>query len=94
MCSFKESTMRLRDSALSLDAYSLWKIQELDDVDVAATCNGPGSGQLVVGALFLVPENMPAGKVSQALPALLASFSGARKARQAYPLRRGARMKE
>ena len=56
--------MRLRDSALSLDDYSLWKTHELDDVDPTATCPWPGSGQLLEEALFLVPENMPAGKVN------------------------------
>ena len=79
MCPFKESTMRLRYSVPSLDYYSLWKTHELDDVDLAATCHWPGSGQLVEKAVFLVPDNMPAGKVSQALPALLASLSGAKR---------------
>ena len=32
VCPFKESTMRLRDSALSVDDYTLWKSHEVDDV--------------------------------------------------------------
>jgi hypothetical protein len=88
VCPFKESTMRLRDSALSLDDYNLWKTHEVDDVDPVAACPWPGSDQLLEEALFLVPENGPVGSmegvwlhgrrfiVSQALPALLASLSG------------------
>ena len=64
VCPFKTSTMRLRDFAHSLDDYSLWKTHELDDVDPAAECSWLGSGKLLEEALFLVPENMPAGKVN------------------------------
>ena len=56
--------MRLRDSALSLDDYNLWKTHEVDDVDPVAACPWPGSDQLLEEALFLVPENGPAGKVN------------------------------
>ena len=56
--------MRLRDSALTLEDYSLWKTHELEDVDPTTTCPWPGSGRLLEEALFLVPENMPAGRVN------------------------------
>ena len=56
--------MWLRDSALTLEDYSLWKTHELEDVDPTTTCPWPGSGQLLEEALFLVPENMPAGRVN------------------------------
>ena len=61
---FKESTMRFRDAAISLDDYNLWKTHELDNVDPDAACPWAGSGPLLEEALFLVPENMPAGKVN------------------------------
>ena len=64
VCPFKESTMRLRDSALSLDDYNLWKTHEIDDMNPVAACPWPGSDQLLEEALFLVPENGPAGKVN------------------------------
>ena len=64
VCPFKESTMRLRDAALTLEDYSLWKTHELEDVDPTTTCPWPGSGRLLEEALFLVPENMPAGRVN------------------------------
>ena len=56
--------MRLRDSALSLDDYNLWKTHEIDDMNPVAACPWPGSDQLLEEALFLVPENGPAGKVN------------------------------
>ena len=63
VCPFKESTMRLRDTAIALDDYSHWKSHELDVVDLGATSSWVASGQLLEEALFLVPENRPAGKV-------------------------------
>ena len=63
VCPFEESTMRLRDSALSLDGHNLRKTHEVDDVELVAACPWPGSDQLLEEALFLVPENRPAGKV-------------------------------
>ena len=65
VCPFKESTMRLRDSALSVDDYNLWKSHEINDVRPNLPCPWPGSDHLLEEALFcLVPENKPAGKVN------------------------------
>ena len=36
---FKESTIRLRDAANTVDDYELWKSNELDSVDPDATCS-------------------------------------------------------
>jgi len=88
VCPFKESTMRLRDAALSVDDYNLWKSHELEDVDPASACSWEDSAHLLEDELFWVPENLTCrlarsvasgwlpGRlftVSQALPALLVS---------------------
>ena len=49
---------------MSIDDDNLWKTHEVDDVEPVAVCPWPGSDQLPEEALFLVPENMPAGKVN------------------------------
>lgn len=56
--------MILRYSTINLDDYNLCKTHDVDYVEPIATCPWPGSDQLLEEALFLVPENMPAGKVN------------------------------
>ena len=55
---FKDSTMRLRDAALSVEDYYLWKSHELENVDPTSVCSWDDSNQLLEDALFLAPENM------------------------------------
>ena len=50
--------------SISLDDYNLWKTHEVDDVGPDAACPWPGSNHFLQEALFLVPENKPAGKVN------------------------------
>ena len=64
VCPYKESTMRLRDVAITVDDYDLWKGHQLESIDTAAKEPWLGAGHLTEDALFLVPENMPAGKVN------------------------------
>ena len=61
---FKDSTMRLRDVANTVEDYDLWKTHELDSLDPDGECSWPGSGRLLDEALVLVPENSPAGKLN------------------------------
>ena len=58
VCLFKETTMRLRDAALSVEDYNLWKSHELENVDPTSVCSWDDSNQLLEDALFLAPENM------------------------------------
>ena len=53
---FKDSTMRLRDSAITAVDCALCKTHEVDDVSPEAACPWPGGGHLIREAVFLVPE--------------------------------------
>ena len=66
---FKESTMRLRDAAITREDYELWKTHELDVLQEsgpgsASHCSWEGSENLLREAVVLVPENAAAGKVN------------------------------
>ena len=61
---FKDSTMRLRDSAIITKDYALWKTHEVDDVRPEAACPWPGGEHLLPEAVLLVPENAPARKIN------------------------------
>ena len=63
-CLFKETTMRLRDAALSVEDYNLWKSHELENVGPTSECSWDDSNHLLEDALFLVPENMLPGKIN------------------------------
>ena len=66
---FKESTMRLRDAAITHEDYELWKTHEVDVLHEsvpgsASPCSWKGGEALHREALVLVPENAAAGKVN------------------------------
>ena len=69
---YKESTMRLRDAAITLEDYALWKQHEIDDdenshVGDAASSSGAtwsGAGSLLSEGLWLVAENSQAGSIN------------------------------
>ena len=61
---FKESTMRLRDSAITLDDYGLWQTHELQVLDPDVPCDWEGGEALSREAVVLVPENAAAGKIN------------------------------
>ena len=58
---FKESTMRLRDAAITVEDYELWKEHELDPHDVP---HWEGGEKLLTTALTLVATNKQAGMVN------------------------------
>ena len=43
---FKDSTMRLRDSAITTADYALWKTHEVDDMSTDMVCPWPGGEYL------------------------------------------------
>ena len=66
---FKESTMRLRDAAITKEDYDLWKTHEVDVLDESgpdssSPCAWEGGESLLRDALVLVPENAASGKVN------------------------------
>ena len=66
---FKESTMRLRDAAITKEDYDLWKTHEIDVIDEsvpgsASPCSWEGGESLLRDAVVLVPENAVSGKVN------------------------------
>ena len=79
VCPFKESTMRLRDSAPSVDDYTLWKTHEVDDVRPNAACPWPGSNHLLEEALFFSAGEQASGQGEwDALGCAVAASIGAR----------------
>ena len=58
---FKESTMRLRDAAITLEDYELWKEHEVDSIDPTHTAAWEGVGKLLSNGLTLVATNKQAG---------------------------------
>ena len=66
---FKESTMRLRDVAITKEDHELWKTHELDTLlgsgpGSASPCPWQGGETLISEAVILVPENAAAGKIN------------------------------
>ena len=61
---FKDSTMRLRDSAITIEDYDLWTTHEIDDVSLDAACPWPGGEQLLSEAVVLAPGNALAGNIN------------------------------
>ena len=79
---FKESTMRLRDAAITYEDYKLWKTHEVDVLHEsvpgsASPCSWKGGEALHREALVLVPENAAAGKVNGKQLAARAPLHGA-----------------
>ena len=73
---FKDSTMRLRDAAITTEDYALWKTHEVDDVSPEAQCPWPGGEHLLREAVLLVPENASAGKINGSQLAARAPLHG------------------
>ena len=61
---FKESTMRLRDAAITLEDYELWKEHEVDSIDPTHTAPWEGGEKLLSNGLTLVATNKQAGTVN------------------------------
>ena len=69
---YKDSTMRLRDAAITLEDYALWKQHEIDDDDVSRSdemsssrgATWTGAGNLISEGLWLVAENSQAGGIN------------------------------
>ncbi len=79
---FKESTMRLRDVAITQEDYELWKTHEVDALcetapGSASACSWEGGEALLQEALVLVPENAAAGKINGKRLAARAPLHGA-----------------
>ena len=61
---FKDSTMRLRDAAITVEDYDLWKTHEVEILDPEYLCSWQGGEGLSREAIVLVPENAAAGKIN------------------------------
>ena len=62
---YKDSTLRLRDAAISMEDYALWKTHELDTLDAASNPSPwTGAEGLLDSALVLVTDNAQAGRVN------------------------------
>ena len=61
---FKESTMRLRDVAITQEDYELWQTHSLDECDSTEDAPWPGGEKLLQQALYLVADNTQAGRIN------------------------------
>ena len=70
--------MRLRDAAITLEDYELWKEHELDSIDPTLTAPWEGGEKLLSNGLTLVATNKQAGTVNGARLAAAAPFLSSR----------------
>jgi hypothetical protein len=62
---YKESTMRLRDAAITIDDYDLWKAHEVASINQeTSVCNWEGGETLLATGLTLVCDNRQAGAIN------------------------------
>ena len=61
---FKESTMRLRDAALTLQDHELWKQHEISSLESSSAVSWSGGEDLIMQGLCLVAENAQAGRIN------------------------------
>jgi len=61
---FKESTMRLRDAAITVEDYNLWKTHEIESLEPSCTELWPEAAGLLSEALVLVTDNAQAGRIN------------------------------
>ena len=61
---YKESTMRLRDAAITSEDYELWKQHEVDSIEPSSDTPWSGSDGLLQDALCLVTDNAQAGRIN------------------------------
>ena len=62
---YKESTLRLRDAAITVEDHKLWKTHELDTLELEAnSLLWPGADGLLDAALVLVTDNAQAGRLN------------------------------
>ena len=62
---YKESTLRLRDAAITVEDHKLWKTNELHSLEPDANPSlWPGADGLLNAALVLVTDNAQAGRVN------------------------------
>ena len=61
---YKESTMRLRDAAITEEDYELWKQHEVDSIEPSSHITWPGGEGLLKEGLCLVTDNAQAGRIN------------------------------
>lgn len=61
---FKESTMRLRDAAITVEDYELWKSHEIESLESQASNLWPDAAALLHDGLVLVTDNAQAGRIN------------------------------
>ena len=62
---YKESTMRLRDAAITIDDYDLWKAHEVASINQETSmCDWEGGETLLATGLTLVCDNRQAGAIN------------------------------
>ena len=61
---YKDSTMRLRDAAITTDDYDLWQTHSIDECDAEHDAPWPGGENLLRHALYLVADNTQAGRIN------------------------------
>ena len=61
---YKDSTMRLRDAAITREDYELWKSHEAESLDDPSAISWPGSEGLVEKGLYLVTDNAQTGRIN------------------------------
>ena len=61
---YKESTMRLRDAAITIDDYKLWKDHEIEASDATSSISWTDGEALLRECLCLVADNAQAGRIN------------------------------
>ncbi len=62
--SYKESTIRLRDAAITCEDYDLWKTHEIESLTEPSAASWPGGEDLAQNGLCLVTDNAQAGRIN------------------------------
>ena len=61
---YKETTMRLRDAAITMEDYNLWREHEIDALDVPSAIGWTDGEALLRDCLCLVTDNAQAGRIN------------------------------
>jgi len=71
---YKDSTMRLRDAAITVEDHKLWQEHEIDSLEDPSVVTWPGGEGLLDAALCLVADNAQAGRINGMRLAAAAPF--------------------
>ena len=71
---YKDSTMRLRDAAITVEDHKLWQEHEIDSLEDPSVVSWPGGEGLLDVALCLVADNAQAGRINGMRLAAAAPF--------------------